>query len=240
VAANRRFGVSTHLYEKQRLSREHLLEIAAHGFEIVEVAAVRTHLDFANPAVVADLQQWLAEARLDLHGLHVPMHAAADGGVDAAEAAVLVARRIPIRVLTLRVARPREAAKTIERVADLAVPLGVTVAVDSNSEGLTPIGSLVHYVEGFDAKIGVSFDCASVKRAGDIADAIETVSEHLVTMHLPVESRIDWPSALTTVQKVGYEGPLIVDPPPRTSTREMLRLARAARERFEKQLCTFT
>ena len=236
MAANRRFGVSTRLYEKQRLSREHLLEIAAYGFEIVEVAAVRTHLDFAHPSVVADLQQWLAEARLDLHGLHVPV-----GTCEAdAEQALFVARRIPNRVLTRQIARPREAAKTIERLADLAVPLGVTVAVDSNSEGLTPIGSLVHYVEGFDAKIGVSFDCASVKRAGDIADAIETASEHLVTMHLPVESRIDWASALTTVQKVGYEGPMIVDPPPRTSTKEMLRLARAARERFEKQLCTFT
>jgi len=77
-----------------------------------------------------------------------------------------------------------------------------------------------------------------VKRPGDLVDAIETASEHLVTVHVPVESRIDWASALTTMQKVGYEGPLIVDPPPRTSTKEMLRLARAARERFEKQLCT--
>ena len=235
MVTKRRFGVSTRLYEGKRLGRDHLLEIAAHGFELVEVHAVRTHVDFANPAVVADLQQWLAEARLDLQGLHVPMPAAADD----AEAALLVARRIPMRVLTLRVARPREAAKAIEKLAALGAPLDVTIAVDSSSEGLTPVGSLVHYVEGFEARVGVSFDCAGVKRAGDLADAIETASEHLVMMRVPVESRIDWPSALTTVQKVGYEGPLIVDPPPRTSTREMLRLARTARERFEKQLCTF-
>src|SRR5204863_2780082 len=109
--------------------------------------------------VVADLQQWLAEARLDLHGLHVPAAMAAD-----AEAALLVARRVPMRALAVQIARPRDGAKAIERLAEAAVPLGVTVAVDSNSEALTPVGSLVHFVEGFDARVGIAFDCASVKR----------------------------------------------------------------------------
>src|SRR5882672_10422858 len=60
----RQFGISTHLYHGQRLSRDHLLEIAAHGFEWVEVYATRTHFDYHNPAAVADLQQWIAEAGL--------------------------------------------------------------------------------------------------------------------------------------------------------------------------------
>src|SRR5205807_9010210 len=109
-------------------------------------------------AVVADLQQWLAEARLDLHGFHVPMGATSPASGDAgdAEDALFVARRIPMRVLTLQVARPREAAKVIGRLGELAGPLAVMVAVDSNSEGLTPAASLVHYVEGFDATIGIS------------------------------------------------------------------------------------
>jgi sugar phosphate isomerase/epimerase len=212
-----------------------LLEIAAHGFETVEIAGIRTHLDFANPAVVADLQQWLAEAGLDLHGLHVSAAAIAD-----AEAALLVARRVPMRALAVQIARPRDGARAIERLAEAAVPLGVTIAVDSNSEPLTPVGSLVHFVEGFDARVGIAFDCASVTRPAELADALETASEHLVAVHAPVESRIDWASALTTLQKVGYEGTLIVDPPRRASAKDMLILARAARERFEKQLCTFT
>jgi len=228
--------VSTRLYEGKRLGRDHLIEIAGHGFEVVEIPAARTHLDFANPAVVADLQQWLAEARLDLHGLHVPAGAPSE----EADQAVLVARRIPMPVLSVRIATPRDGAKTIERLADVAGPLGVLIAVDSNSDALSPIGSLVHFVEGFEARIGIAFDCASVRRPGEIPDAIEMASEHLVAMHLPVESRIDWASALTTLQKVGYEGPLIVEPPARTSAKEMLRLALGARERFEKQLCTFT
>src|SRR5438477_13207303 len=69
----RQFGVSTHLYHGQRLGRDHLLEIAAHGFEKIELFATRTHFDYHSPAAVADLQQWLAEAGLELHGVHAPI-----------------------------------------------------------------------------------------------------------------------------------------------------------------------
>ena len=37
------FGVSTHLYHDARLDRDHLVEIAAHGFNAVEIFATRTH-----------------------------------------------------------------------------------------------------------------------------------------------------------------------------------------------------
>jgi sugar phosphate isomerase/epimerase len=228
----RRFGVSTHLYQQQRLNRDHLAEIAAHGFETVEVAAIRTHLDFHNPAAVADFLQWLAEARLELHGVHVPAGTTAE----EAELALFVARQIPMRVLTLRVARPKEAAKTIDRLAGLAAPLKVAIAVDSNSEGLSPAASLVHFVERFEAPIGVSLDFADAHRHGDLIDAIETVSEHLVSARVPLDNRIDWPSALTTVQKVGYEGPMIFDLGPRGSAKELLQQARKARERMERLL----
>jgi sugar phosphate isomerase/epimerase len=248
VVAKRRFGVSTRLYEGQRLKREHLLEIASFGFETVELHGVPTHFDASNDAVVADLQQWLAEARLDLQGLRVPgsTTTSAAGGLDAADEALFVARRIPYRALTLQVVRPREAAKTIERLGELAEPLGVVIAIDSTSEGLSPIGSLVHFVEGFDARVGVALDFAKASRDGDLVEAIEVASEHLMSIRLPaVESgvgRIDWPSALTAVQKVGYEGPVLLEPSEarlRAAPKAALAQARQARERVEKLLCTF-
>jgi sugar phosphate isomerase/epimerase len=230
--AKRAFGVSTHVYAVQRLRRDHLLEIGAHGFEAVEVFGARTHVDYQNPTVIADLQQWLAEARLDLFGLRIPAGAAAED----AEAALFVARRIPMRVLTIQATRPRETAKTIERLAELAEPLGVAVAVDSNSEGLSPAGSLAHYVESFETAVGVSLDCARAHQDGDLVDAIETVSEHLVAMRLPVDSRIDWPSALIAVQKVGYDGALLFELGAQGPAKAVLRRAQEARRRMERLL----
>ncbi len=243
MATRRRFGVSTRLYEGERLNRQHLLEIASFGFETVEVHGVRTHFDFTNEPVVADLQQWLAEARLDLQGVRVPSVAngpAAPTTAEEVEQALFVERRIPFGALTLQVARPRDAAKQIDRLTDLAEPLGVTVTVDSASEGLSPIGSLVHFVEGFEARVGIALDFGRAQRDGDLVEAIEVASEYLVAIRLPVVGgRIDWPSALTAVQKVGFEGPVLVEAP-RGAPKAALAQAREARARFEKLLCTFT
>ena len=122
----RQFGVSTHLYHAQRLCRDHLLEIAAHGFDCVEVYATRTHFDYHSPAAIADLQGWLADAGLDLRSIHAPTAESYTGGrwggslslastdpaarahaVSETEAALHVARRLPVPVLVAHLGIPR-------------------------------------------------------------------------------------------------------------------------------------
>ena len=122
--------MSTHLYHGQRLSRDHLLEIAAHGFEAVELFATRTHFDYHNPSAVADLQQWLAEAGLELHSVHAPVGDSFIGGrwgapltwpaptprraraaMAEAERALHIARRIPLQVLVVHLGCAAHAAR---------------------------------------------------------------------------------------------------------------------------------
>lgn len=126
MSGKRSFGVSTHLYHGHRLSRAHLLEIGAHGFDAVEVFATRSHFDYHNPAAIADLQQWLAEAGLRLRSVHAPIGlgfhagrwdgplnlASADSvlraqAVEEAERALHIARRIQFDVLVAHVGIPR-------------------------------------------------------------------------------------------------------------------------------------
>jgi len=118
--------MSTHLYHGHRLSREHLLDIAGHGLESIELFATRTHFDYHNPSAVADLQQWLADAGLELHGVHAPITDSFVGGrwgpaltvastepearakaVAESEQALYVARRIPMKVLVVHLGLPR-------------------------------------------------------------------------------------------------------------------------------------
>jgi sugar phosphate isomerase/epimerase len=236
----RQFGISTRLYQSQRLTRGHLLEIAAHGFECIEVVAATGHFDPASERAVADLQQWLAEARLDLHAVAAP---APDGptpwsatALEPVEQSLFVARRIPTPVLVLPVGPLRDAARSVERLAPQAGALGVTLAIDSRSPSMTPIGSLVHFVERADARLGIALDFGSASRGGSLVDAIEMTSEHLAAARLPAESGIDWSAAMTTVQKVGYDGPFVVDVATTGPTRESLARAKAARERMERWL----
>jgi sugar phosphate isomerase/epimerase len=68
-----RFGVSTHLFHEHRLSREHLVHIAAHGFETIELFATRSHFDYHSEREIADLAEWLSDTRLALHSVHAPI-----------------------------------------------------------------------------------------------------------------------------------------------------------------------
>jgi sugar phosphate isomerase/epimerase len=233
--AKRQFGISTRLYHHQRLRREHLLDIAAHGFEWVEVFAARTHFGCHNPTSVADLQQWLAEAGLELSSVHAPVGAEA---IEDVEQALFLARRIPVKVFVMPLEGTRDVARrNVDRVAKLAAPLGVTVAAEAAPDVPTRPGSLVHVVEeDVETAVGISLDFARAHTEGDLIDAIEVVAEHLISVRVPLDSTIDWPSAMTTLQKIGYEGPITFDMPPRGSAKDMLARARTAREKMERWL----
>ena len=122
---DRKFGVSTHLFHEKRLSREHLVEIAAHGFETVEVFATRSHFDYRDPDSVRQLAEWLGDTRLELHSVHAPIFEAMRDGkwvgsfsnasgdearrklaIEETRAALEIARVIPFRYLVLHLGMP--------------------------------------------------------------------------------------------------------------------------------------
>jgi sugar phosphate isomerase/epimerase len=279
--AKRLFGVSTHLYHGQRLSREHLLEIAAHGFESLELFATRTHFDYHSPSAIADLQQWLADAGLELHGIHAPISDSFFGGrwgapltlasadpdtrahaMAEAERALHVARRIPAKVLVAHLGVPRTqnpspgdnsrdgARRSIEELRRLASPLDVHVAVEVIPNELSRAGSLVHFVEEDleTTDVGVCLDFGHAHMDGDLLDAIETVSGHLITTHVhdnrgrtddhlvPFDGTIDWPAAMTAIQKVGYDQTLLFEIAAHGSPKQTLVKAQKARQKLEKLL----
>jgi sugar phosphate isomerase/epimerase len=120
-----RFGVSTHLYHDRRLDREHLVDIAAHGFECVEIFATRSHFDYHDGAAVRTLAEWLDDTRLTLHSIHAPVTASYVNGqwgeafstaatdedqrrrtLAEAEAALAIAQTIPFQCLVAHLGVP--------------------------------------------------------------------------------------------------------------------------------------
>jgi sugar phosphate isomerase/epimerase len=78
--SDHRFGLSTHLFHESRLTREHLADIAGHGFEAVEVFATRAHFDYHNPRSATELAEWMSDLRLSFHSMHAPIVEALRGG----------------------------------------------------------------------------------------------------------------------------------------------------------------
>jgi sugar phosphate isomerase/epimerase len=185
--SKRLFGISTHLYHAQRLSRDHLLEISAHGFECVEVYATRTHFDYHNPSAVAELQGWLVDAGLELRSIHAPTAEAYTGGrwsgslslastgaeararaVRETEQALHIARRIPVPVLVTHLGLPRTQPR------DAASGAG-----DARAAARRSIEELQAIAEPLGVKIAVEVIPNELSRAGSIAHFVETDLENV-------------------------------------------------------------
>src|SRR3954452_4931436 len=147
-----RFGISTHLFHDSRLDRTHLAQIAAAGFDVLELFATRSHFDYQDERAVATLSTWLAETGLALRSVHAPIalgmsagqlrdvlstassdNAARQAAVREAGAALEIARHIPFETLVVHLGTPavksvagdntRTAAlRSAEEISRLAAP----------------------------------------------------------------------------------------------------------------------
>ncbi len=185
-----------------------------------------------------------------------------DHAVREAVAALQMARQIPFRYLVLHLGIPdafgpgadansrAAAARSIAEIAAAATPLGVQVAVEVIPNALSAAALLVTLLEeDLDLPApgpGICLDLGHAFLMGDLVDAIEMVSGELVTTHVhdnrgkddehlaPFEGRIDWPTALMSLQKVGYDGTILFELANTSTPREVLEKTVGVRRRFEE------
>lgn len=198
-----RFGISTHLYHADRLDREHLVEIAAHDFDAVEVFATRTHFDYRNGEAVTALAEWLDDTRLTLHSMHAPIcaslvdgvwgevfsNAIADDGrrkraLAEAEAALNVARTIPYRFLVVHLGVPgadtpgdnnRDAMRrSLEELQRMAEAAHVRLALEVIPNALSSANSLVRLIED-ELEAPHLGICFDIGHAHLMGDAVEAI-----------------------------------------------------------------
>jgi sugar phosphate isomerase/epimerase len=273
------FGISTHLYHDQRLTRDHLAQIAAYGFEAVEIFATRSHVDYHDANSIEQLAGWLSETGLRLHSIHAPImesYGTADGpgfstawgdsarrqaAVRETEAALRVLERIPAGFVVVHLGTPSSkaqagdnsraaAARSLDEIATLADARGARVAVEVIPNDLSSTEALVTLIEkDFDGtSVGLCMDFGHAHLLGDVADAIELAAEHLITTHVhdnrrrqddhlvPYQGTIDWPAALVTMQKIGYDGTYMLELANAGDPASVLEEARRARQRIERAL----
>jgi len=96
--------------------------------------------------------------------------------------------------------------------------------------------------------LGICMDVGHARLMGDVVDAIETCSGHLITTHLhdnrgrqddhlvPGKGAIDWDATAVAFQKVGYDGPWMFELAVSATPKTILEQAVKARERLESLL----
>ena len=240
--------MSTRLFGDARLTRDHLVDIAAHQFDAIELVANRTHFDYRDDAATAQLAEWLADTRLTLHSVHAP----ADPAIEDVDAVLALARQIPYSFLVMH--RPAAATeKTLQTVTAAAAGVGVVVALEVRQEKDSTAHALVTLLEDeLDSlSLGICLDFAHASLGSDLDEAIELVSGHLVTTHVhdvganrakhlvPYAGTIPWETAMMEMQKIGYDGALMFELGPAPDPVAVLARAAKARERLDRTFVTF-
>jgi len=185
--------------------------------------------------------------------------------VDEVKAALALAARIPFRYLVLHLGvptrtnppandnQPAAARRSLEEIAEAARVVGVRVAVEVIPNALSTPGALVRLIEDDteDLDAGICLDYGHAHIMGDVADAIEEVSGHLLTTHVhdnrrraddhlpPFGGNIDWDVAMMETQKIGYDGVLMFEVADNGDAMTALQRCAAARERLESTFVTF-
>ena len=184
-----------------------------------------------------------------------------DAAIRETEAALGIATRIPFDLLVLHLGTPANmknaddnhrsaATRSLDEICQLAEPLGVRVAVEVIPNRLSDAASLVSILESDldGSRTGICLDFGHAHLMGEVADAVETVAEHIITTHVhdnhgrddehlvPYRGSIDWDQALVTMQKIGYEGTYLMELAGTGDAASILEDARRARARFERTL----
>jgi sugar phosphate isomerase/epimerase len=149
--------------------------------------------------------------------------------------------------------QPAAARRSLEEIADAAQAVGVRVAVEVIPNALSTPAALVRLIEDdteeFDA--GICLDYGHAHLMGDLGEAIEEVSGHLLTTHVhdnrrrtddhlpPFGGSIDWDVAMMETQKIGYDGVLMFEVADTGDAMAALRRCADARERLASTFVTF-
>ena len=185
--------------------------------------------------------------------------------VEEARAALAIAARIPFRYLVLHLGvptrtnppandnQPAAARRSLEEVAAAAQAVGVRVAVEVIPNPLSTPAALVRLLEDEtdDLDAGICLDYGHAHLMGDVAEAIEELSGHLLTTHVhdnrrraddhlpPFGGTIDWDVAMMETQKIGYEGVLMFEVAGNGDAMAALQRCASARERLESTFVIF-
>lgn len=180
------------------------------------------------------------------------------------DAALNIARRVPTGFMVVHLGTPDAqrpppddndagaARRSFEDIQRLAAPLGVMTALEVIPNDISRAAALVRLLEDEPdlPDTGICMDFGHAFLQGDVVDAIEVCSGHVVTTHVhdndgkmdnhltPFDGAIDWLSALMAMQKVGYEGVFMFELPTYDNMppRAVLERARQVRRRFEQIL----
>jgi len=206
--------LSTYRFLNQQLTNALLSEIAAAGFESVEVFCAPHHFKYSDPQAVRELGDALREHKLALHSLHSPTERDLSPGresgvplsisdperirrldaVDEIKRALEVAEKVPCRFLIQHIGHGRQAADprkldaaftSLENLSMFAKARGVTIALENTPSELGSPSVLRKFIiDTHLSDLKLCFDIGHAHIEEGVGPGFEAMRDHLVSSHI--------------------------------------------------------
>jgi sugar phosphate isomerase/epimerase len=230
--------LSTYLFVNRKLTAALVGESAQAGFSAIELFCSRGHFDYRSADDARELSSWLSGNNLTLNSIHSPtnrdFHLSRESAiplsisdperlrrqeaVDEIKRALDLVEHVPFRYCVQHVARARDipderlwdaAFSSLEHLSLFARHRGVTLALENTpGEMATPVNLKAFLERTRLTGVKLCFDTGHANIAGDLAEALESVRDLVVTAHvhdnrgerddhlLPYEGTVDWDATL--------------------------------------------
>jgi len=207
-------ALSTHAFVAHRLTAVWLDRVWDAGIPWVEIFCARQHLDYRNPAQIAELGYWFRDSELKVHSVHAPMYTDEIWGrsgpdaviditepvkskrlqmVDEIKRAIEIAETIPFRYLIQHVGvrgaefseRAVDAAFTaLEEIMLFARQRGVEVLIENTPNGLSSAERLLMFFEMTHLDLNVCFDTGHAHMHEGVETAYRMLKPRIRSTHV--------------------------------------------------------
>lgn len=225
--------LSTHLFVNHRLNTVWLDRIRSAGIPAVEIFCARQHLDWRNPAQIAELASWFRDSDLRLHSLHAPMYndevwgrsgpqAVIDitepvkgrriGMVDEIKRALEIAETVQFRYLIQHIGvggadydeRRVEAAFTsLEELSVFARQRGVEILLENIPNGFSSASMLNLFLEQTHLDLNYCFDTGHAHIGEGVENEFLQMKQRIRSTHIHDNNGTDDKHLFPTVHSGG-------------------------------------
>ena len=189
-------GISTHLFLREPLTVEHLEMGLSHGFDKIELFALRPHFDYRNKQRTESIASWLVDHESLLNSIHTPfcLDYQASGSpewlsiaapeklrrqkaLDEIRWALEFAELVPVPMAIVHLGIPEEpfnpghleaAYQSLESLLPFSRSLGVKLVLENIPNGLSKVETVREFLEKFQlTEVGICFDSGHSNLIGD-------------------------------------------------------------------------
>jgi sugar phosphate isomerase/epimerase len=230
--------LSTYLFVNHKLTAAIIGEAARVEIGAIELFCSRGHFDYRSAEDARELASWLSGNNLRLHSIHAPTtrdfqlsresatplsicdpeRVRRQEAVDEIKRALDLVDYVPFQYCVQHVARPRDvpderrwdaAFSSLENLSLFAKQRGISLALENTPGEMATPTNLKQFLEQTRlTNVKLCFDTGHANLEGNLAPALDTAGELIVTTHchdnhgerddhlLPYEGKIDWDKTL--------------------------------------------